>query len=86
MAKNYKVQHNHHVKRVGTRITQLKDVGRPRELIYVPKGLNRMKKPMTIQTTKQNPRNLTTQKRPPQVNLLPKNLSQKTNLATTPNT
>ena len=47
-----------------------RDTGKALQLIYVPKGLDRMKKPMTTQTTKENQRSLTTQKRAP--NHLPK--------------
>ena len=86
MAKNHSAKHTHHVKLAGKRITHMKDVGKALEIIYVPRGPDKIKTPAMTQMVKENPKSSITQN----IRLSPthfkKSLNQKTTFATTPNT
>ena len=55
---------------VAERPRHQRDVGKPQEPIFVPRGLNMMNQPMMTQMTKENPRSLLTLENPPQANPL----------------
>ena len=61
MAKNHSAKHTHHVKLAGKRITHLKDVGKALEIIYVPRGPDKIKTPAMTQMVKENPKSSITQ-------------------------
>ena len=77
--KNHSVKRTYHVKLVEKRITQQKDVGKALELIYVPKRLDQMIKPMMPQVMKEHSKWPIILKRPLQTNQPRRRLIQKTN-------